>query len=201
MGHTYGEKWDNSKIENGIREVMHKAMVSNMPTHTEIFKVTGNHSLQNAIKRNGGVRYWAKKMNLNIKSCESELGYEYENECVRQLSELGYSCELARTRYPYDVMVNGNIKVDVKCGHLYRGKTGSFYTFNIEKRMPTCDIFVCYCIDDEKIKKTYIIPSCVTSGKCQLTIGENHSKYDQYINNWGIFKGYDEFYKSLLMEG
>lgn len=197
MGYAYGIKWDNSKIENEIQAVMRKANITCMPTHSLIRSITGSYALTNAIRRSGGTRYWANKLNLDIKHCESELGYLFENECMNQLSLLGYDCEIAKAGYPYDVMVNKNIKVDVKCSQLYRGKEGNFYTFNLEKKMPTCDVFICYCINEDKIQKTYIIPSCVTSGKCQLSIGVKQSKYDQYKDNWGIIKNYDDFYNSL----
>lgn len=201
MGYAYGTRWDNSKIENGIREVMQKAMVTDMPTHSLMRKFTGSYALSNAIRRSGGTRHWANKLNLDIKLCESELGYMFENECIKQLSKLGYKSELTKARHPYDVIANGNIKIDVKCGRLYQGEHGSYYTFNLEKKMPTCDIFVCYCISEDKVQKIYVIPSCITSGKCQLSIGEKQSRYDPYINNWEVINTYDDFYKSLLMEG
>lgn len=197
MGYAHGNKWTVEKIEKAIKEVMKKAKTDCLPTHSEIKKITGNCGLTNAISRHGGSRYWAEKLGIEIKSCESELGYDYECECVSALTALGYECELTKARYPYDVLANNNIKIDVKVSRLYNGKHGNFYTFNLEKPKPTCDIFVCYCINDDKIQKNYIVPSCVLSGKTQLSIGEKHSKYDKYIDDWGIVKIYNDFYESL----
>lgn len=198
MGYSYGTKWNNDAIENGIKEVMQKAHIDFMPTHTIIRQITGDYCLTNAIRRHGGTRYWADKLGLEIKFCESKYGYEYECECVSALTELGYECELTKERYPYDILADGNIKVDVKISHLYHGKTGNFYTFNLEKSKPTCDIFVCYCVADDKKQKVYVIPSCVVSGKTQLSIGQSTSRYDKYIDKWEAFRMYSDFYKSLV---
>lgn len=200
MGYAYGIRWDALKIESAIYDVMKKAKINYMPTHSLIKEIIGNFALSNAIRRSGGTRYWADKLNLDIRPCESELGYSFENECINQLSKLGYECDLSKAGYPYDVMANKNIKIDVKCSQLYKGPKGSYYTFNLEKKLPTCDVFICYCLNEDKIQKVYIIPSCITSGKCQLSIGVNESKYDQYKNNWEVLKEYDAFYKSLLIE-
>lgn len=199
MGYSHGKKWNDERLEQEIKEVMQKAKIDSMPTHSIIASVNGNFALSNAIRRHGGTRYWADKLGLEIKSCESAFGYDYECECMNYLiSKFDYECELTKARYPYDILVNNNIKVDVKCGHLYKGKQGSFYTFNLEKSKPTCDIYVCYCLNDEKIVKTYVIPSCVLSGKTQLSVGVNTSKYDKYIDSWGIFPRYNDFYTQII---
>lgn len=198
MGYGHITRWNDENIENAIKEVMEIAKIDVMPTHTTIFSVTGNYGLTNAIRRHGGSRYWAEKLGLEIKPCESEIGFKYECECMNFLTELGYDCELTKVRYPYDIILNNNIKIDVKCGNLYRGIQGNYYTFSLEKSKPTCDVYVCYCVKDNKKQKVYVIPSCVLSSKTQLSIGEKRSKYDKYIDNWKILKKYDEFYSELL---
>ena len=77
-------------------------------------------------------------------------------------------------------------------------KIGSFYTFNLEKKNPTCDIYICYCLNEiDEITKVYIVPSKVMYGKKQLSVGEVSSMYDIYKNNWEILKIYDDFYKQF----
>ena len=100
-------------------------------------------------------------------------------------------------RYPYDLLVGNNIKVDVKVSKMYNN-TIKMYTFNLEKRFPTCDIFVAYCIDDNKnIVKTYVIPSAILSGITQLSVGIDKSKYDIYLDKWDIVDKYAKFYASF----
>ena len=197
MGYTHGTQWNDEKIEQGLKSVVETAKISSFPTRSIMREITGNEALGVAVTRHGGSRYWADKLGLEIKPCESKTGYEYECECMNTLSLFGYDCELTKARYPYDLLVNRNIKIDVKCSNLYNCKHGKFYTFNLEKSMPTCDVFVCYCLNDGDIQKVYVIPSCVLSGKTQLSIGEHKSKYDRYIDNWTIIKKYQTFYEDL----
>ena len=197
MGYTHGNKWNDENISQAIMGVVHIAKTTSFPSRSLIKEITGNEGVSNAIRRHGGTKYWADKLGLDTKPCESKMGFEYECECLNYLSVLGYDCELTRARYPYDLIANGNIKTDVKCSNLYESKSGKFYTFNLGKVMPTCDVFVCYCISNEDIKMVYVIPSCVLSGKTQLSIGEMHSKYDKYISNWSVIGQYDEFYKRI----
>ncbi len=196
MGYANGIKWDDKKICNAIKEVVKIAKIDSMPTQALMKEITGSFALSCAISKRGGSKYWAKKLGLKIKTCESKIGYEFECKCLNLLRHLGYRCEFTSARFPYDLLVENNIKIDVKCSNLYQTKQGNYYTFNLEKKMPTCDIFVCYCIKDEA-QKIYIIPSCVLSGKTQLSIGENHSKYDKYVENWQVVRQYDEFYRSM----
>lgn len=197
MEKTQVIKWNDEAIENAIKEVVKIAKINSMPTHSLMKKITGNEALSNAVSKHGGSKYWADKLGLEIKSCESKIGYEYECECMSTLTTMGYDCELTKSRYPYDILANGNIKIDVKVSNLYKSNRGNFYTFNLEKSMPTCDIFVCYCINDNKDINTFVIPSCVLSGKTQLSVGAEKSKYDKYINAWNIISKYDDFYKSV----
>lgn len=198
MGYTHGKKWSNELIEATLKEVIKVSKITSFPSRKIMREVTGNEALGVAVTRSGGSKYWAERLGLEVKPCESKMGYEFECECLNFLiSILGYDCELTKARYPYDIIANNNIKIDVKSGHLYDCKNGRFYTFNLEKSMPTCDIYVCYCIDEEKTQKVYVIPSCILSGKTQLSIGENKSKYDRYIDNWDVIKQYDDFYNSF----
>lgn len=197
MGYAHGTQWNADLIEKGIKDVMRKAQINCFPTHSLIKEVTGSYALSNAIRRHGGTRYWAEKLNLEIKSCESKFGEEYELDCQRRLKNYGYRCEKMPVRYPYDLLVENSIKVDVKCGNLYQGKHGTFYTFNLEKAKPTCDLFVCYCLENDEIKKVYVIPSSVLSGTTQLSIGRHISKYDPYIDKWNYFQKYADFYQSM----
>ena len=75
-----------------------------------------------------------------------------------------------------------------------------YHSFNLEKKEPTCDIYILYCIDNsDLIYKTYIIPSCHVYGQTQIGISAyGISKWDRYKNNWAIFNTYNEFYQKLV---
>lgn len=200
MGYAHGIRWNEELIENTINDVIDKAKIRTFPTHKQMDEITGSMALTNAVSRHGGTRYWAERLGLDIKPSESKLGEEYELKCMEQIKHFGYRCEKMPVRYPYDLLVENNIKVDVKCGNLYKGAAGEYYTFNLEKKKPTCDIFVCYCIDGNEIKRVMVIPSCELSGKTQLSVGKNKSMYDKYIEGWKYLRLYDEFYSGLRRE-
>lgn len=195
MGYAHGFRWDETLIERAIKDVVEKAKIDCFPTHSLIKSVTGNCALTNAISKNGGSGYWAKKLGLEIKKCESRLGEEYELDCQKIVKTFGYKCEKMPIRYPYDLLIEDSIKVEVKCGNLYHGVQGDFYTFNLEKSKPTCDLFVCYCLNKSEVQKVYIIPASILSGKTQLSIGQHFSKYDPYINRWDYIHIYVDFYQ------
>ena len=195
MGYAHGTQWNDALIEKGIKEVVKKAKIDCFPSRSLIKEVTGSSALGNAIRRYGGTCYWAEKLDLEIKQCESRLGEEYELNCQDIVRSFGYKCEKMPIKYPYDLLVEDSIKVEVKCGNLYHGVQGDFYTFNLGKSKPTCDLFVCYCLDNNEIKKIYIIPSGDLCGKTQLSIGKYISRYDLYINKWGYFHKYVDFYQ------
>lgn len=195
MAYSHGRKWSDTDIEKEIKNVVEVAKINTFPTHSLIKEVTGSCALTTAISRRGGSEYWAERIGLEVSPCESKFGFEYERICAEILTANGYECKHTPPRYPYDILVNGNIKIDVKSSNLYKGKTGDYYTFRLEKAMPTCDIFVCFCINENGATTVYVIPSCVVSGLVQLSIGKTDSKYNKYIANWELVKRYDEFYK------
>lgn len=197
MGYTHGIEWNEELIEKAIKNVVEEAKISTFPTRSQMETMTGSTALLNAIRRHGGTRYWAERLGLEMKPSESKLGEEYELICMQYIKHLGYRCERTPARYPYDLLAERNIKVDVKCGNLYKGQQGEYYTFNLEKAMPTCDIFVCYCLDNNTVTKTYVIPSSVLSGKTQLSISKKQSKYDIYYEAWGFLRIFDEFYMRI----
>ena len=197
MGCAHGIKWNDLLIESAIADVMKKGKIETFPTHKQMNEITGSAALSNAVSRCGGSNYWAEKLGLDTKPCESKFGEEYELKCKEYIEGLGYRCQKAPVRYPYDLLVQKNIKADVKCGKLYKGETGEYYTFNLEKKLPTCDIFVCYCLEEGEVKKTYVIPASVLSGKTQLSVGKFKSKYDVYSDAWGMFGCFDRFYMGI----
>ena len=186
-------KWNEEKIQEGIYSVMKKNKTENMPSSKLIYETNNSFALSIAIERNGGFHYWANKLGLKQNKSETRFGNIYEQECLRYLTDHKYNGEAMTTKYPYDIFVDG-VKIDVKASNLFKCNHGVFYTFNLEKKYPTCDIFVAYCIENqEQIKKVYVIPSIVLQGKTQLSIGEKTSIYDRYLNAWEIIDDYKNF--------
>ena len=199
MGYVKGIRWSDDLIEAEIQKLVKDMGTPHMPSNSELVKMVGNFSLSNAIARHGGFNYWATKLGLSQKSSETKLGIEFERICKNQLEDRGCNnVELTPIKFPYDILIDNSLKIDVKCANLYiNPKDGySFYTFHLEHNKPYCDIYICYTLnDDGSILNTYIIPSKLLKIR-QLTIAG--SKYDKYKDRWDYVDKYLDFYKEVI---
>lgn len=197
MGYTIGTRWTNDLIKEKINDVKLALGIERMPTSVEIIKVMNDSSLTNAIRRHGGYKYWADKLNLCQSECETRTGLRGELKAKEILESLGYKVDKMPVKHPYDLLVNDNIKIDCKVSKLFESKQSKYYTFNLEKKNPTCDIYIMFCIDDSfNIDKVIIIPSKFAH-LTQLSVGFNSSKYDDFVNRWDYIEKYDKFYKDI----
>lgn len=191
--------WTDELIEEKILEVVEHHGYDRMPSKNEIEDYYGDSALTNKISKTGGFESWAKKLKLSQKPCESMLAIQYEKYTKKVLEEKGFNCELTSTKHPYDILVNDAVKIDVKVSNLVAIKGSKAYTFNLEKKQPTCDLYIAYCLgEDKEIVKTYVIPAPILSGKCQLAVGVNKSIYDVYLDNWNLVKLYDESVTKII---
>ena len=199
MAYSHGLKWSEEKIVEALRFMIDKCGMDTMPTHSEIREFFGDSALVCAMSKRNGTKHYAKLLGMEIKECESKFGDQLEDYCVLQIQEkLGLDVEKTKPRYPYDILVNRNVKVDVKASRLFNNYgNAKYYTFNLEKKEQTCDIFVFYCINqNNEIEKTLVIPSTVLSGKNQLAVGKS-SMYDKYIDQWRFISDYNKFMAEL----
>ena len=199
MAYSHGQKWNEEKIVEALRFMIDKRGMNTMPTHSEIKEFFGDNALVCAMSKRNGTKYYAKLLGMETKECESKFGDQLEDYCVLQIQEkLGLDGEKTKPRYPYDILVNRNVKVDVKASRPFNNYgNAKYYTFNLEKKEQTCDIFVFYCINqNNEIEKTLVIPSTVLSGKNQLAVGKS-SMYDKYIDQWCFISDYNKFMTDL----
>lgn len=200
MGYAHGRKWKDGDVENAIMNIVNTLKLDHFPTKSEMIDFYGDMALSNKVSKSGGSRYYASLINLEIASNESDFGNFYEEFAIDDIFEkTGFASVHTDVKYPYDLLTNGNIKVDVKSSKKIKPKNSSFpyHSFNLEKREPTCDIFVFYCLDYEcDIERTVIIPSCILAGKTQVGMG-GLSKWDAYADRWDYFKMYGDFYNKV----
>lgn len=198
MGYTHGTQWNDDKVRQEILRVKEALCIDRMPSRSEIELVTGDSRLTNKISRSGGFRYWARKLGLKIKMSESSLGNAYEKIIADKIKKQGYKVEKMPHKHPYDLLVNDCIKIDVKVAKPYKGTNNSvFHTFNLEKKNPTCDIYIAVALTDEgNIDRIFVIPSKYLP-ITQLSIGKR-SIYNQFIERWDYIKKYDLFYKNAI---
>ena len=184
-----------------IKRVIDSLELDRFPTHSEIEHFYGNKSLTNKISKSGGTKFWADKLGYGVKDCESELGDFYERYAIGDIHKhTGLVSYKNKVGYPYDITTNKHIKVDVKSSTIITNNKGyEFHSFNLEKKEPTCDIFILYCLNDnDEIYKTAIIPSCHVYGQTQIGISAHGiSKWDKYMNKWSWFNKYNSFYEEI----
>lgn len=202
MAYSHGHPWTESEIADRIREVVSTHNMDTMPSHSELDSHYGNSSVSNIISKRGGSKYFASLLGLKIKVSESSFGEKYEDLCVQQIEDkFGFDCKKMLPRYPYDILVESATKIDTKSGRLYVHAKNhfKFYSFNLEKRYSTCDIFVCYCVDDnQNVVKTLVIPASILQGITQLSVGETNSKYNKFIDAWHYIPQYVQFMKQAI---
>lgn len=199
MGHSHGRRWGVESIERQIRTMIEDLDMTTFPTHSEMDAYYGNDGLSNRVSKTGGTKYWAAEFGLPVKTCESSFGDKYEIIAMNDVEKhTGLSCVQMIPRYPYDILVDKHIKVDVKVSRQKASRTRSIVNnFELAKRDPTCDVYMLYCLDlHGDLTKTIIIPSCITSGQRSIGVGEE-SKWNAYKDNWELFLQYAGFYKSL----
>lgn len=198
MGHTHGTKWTDDLVIDKINEVVDFLKLDRMPSRSEIEQYYGNHALINKISKTGGFYKYAKLLGLEIKNSESKLGIEYELKIISILQSMGFSAEHTSVKHPYDILVNGRVKIDVKVANISIVRGSKMYSFHLDKSMHSCDLYVAVALNDNKsISKIYIIPASVLNGKKQLAIGFEKSKYDQYLLRWDFVEKIDKSLSEL----
>ena len=200
MGYTHGMKWNENTIRIEIKKTMDMLNIEHMPSRTEMKSALLNDALANKIARTGGFPFWANKLNIEEKESETRLGQSYEVKAMGLIEEKGFKIDRMTTKYPFDLLVNNNIKVDVKVGKPGDIRGSRVHTFRTAKKYATCDLYMIFALkEDEEIERLFIIPGSELK-VVTLCIGRK-SKYDKYINRWDLLKKYDNFYNNLASIG
>lgn len=199
MGYTHGIRWSDELIKEKILEVIRFKNLNRMPTRSETEDYFGNGALACVIsKRKGGWYALAKEMELSIKECETTFGKSHEKIMMERLIAMGYEVRRMPQNFPYDLLVNDSVKIDVKASRLYKGPGGNFYSFNLEKPFCTCDIYILRLIgNDGNESDTLVIPSAHVATNTQISVGEMASKYKKYSKKWEYIAEYCSFMESV----
>jgi hypothetical protein len=98
--------------------------------------------------------------------------------------------------YPFDLLINDLVKIDVKYSNLYHGETGNFYSFRLAKKYPSCDVYFLIANNDVNQRMFYIIPSKDVM-QLQISIGEHDSVYHKYLNRYDYIDKYLKLYNEI----
>ena len=184
MGHAFGEHWTQEKILQSVKDCMDATGLTRMPSRSELSGYYGNNKVTNAIKRfPGGYYKVAELLKIEMKESETQFGKYGEELAIKLLEEHGFSVERMTTRYVYDLYVNGSVKVDVKTARPSRANKSFCYSFNLEKRFPTCDVYFLIAKNEEK-ESIYIVPASIN--QTQIGLGIGTTVYSKYQNRYDI---------------
>ena len=174
------KKWTNDSVKEEVEKVIDVLGLGRMPTRNEINMVTGSSALYNRISRSGGLYKLAEKLELKTKTSETKVGNKYEDIIAKKIQLVtGFNTELTSSSFPYDILVGGCVKIDVKYSSGYDYGEGMYYSFNLGSKIPKCDLFVFVCGEE----KNLIIPAHIFYGNVQLSVGVE-SSYDVYKDYW-----------------
>ena len=189
---------NKNSVEQKLVEIIEFLDIDRMPTYKEMAEYCGDYSLTNKVTRSGGINFWSKRLGMPIKKSETGLALAIEEDVKRTLENIGYRCELTSTKFPYDILVDGVLKVDVKVAKKTAVQNNyPVYSFRLSKRQQTCDLYIAVCLDEHEVSKTYIIPAHIMTDKVQLCISDVNSAYDKYLERWDLIKTFCDSFKKI----
>lgn len=188
--------WTNELVKSELLKSIEILDLKRMPTASEL-KSIGRNDLHCKISRTKKYSGWAKELGLKLKASETSLGQEFEKEISELVQGLGYKATRMSTKYPYDLLVEGTVKVDVKVAnpHMLRGES-RIHAIRLGKVNPTCDIYICVLLNEEReAERVLVIPSHFVR-KTMLNIGKR-SKYNVYDGRFDYIEEYVDFFKEI----
>jgi hypothetical protein len=170
------KKWTEELVESELRALC--GQLGYFPSNSELRQLKRG-DLSNQICKKGGFVHWSKRVGCERKHSDSDTGWEGEDAVAKLLTEKGFHVEPRKTiRCPYDLLVGGVIRVDVKTAKYaeYGGKnysTGWFYRIGKDVQS---DIVILYQSDTSIC---YIIPwkYCNSSNITITKTGDTYAKF------------------------
>lgn len=190
--------WTEESIEKALIQYIDTHDLKRMPSKPDLIN-SGEGALGNALTRHKGMKWWADKIGVELKESETKTGNTYEYLAMKKIEDISnhLSVEKMSSKHPYDLLVNGCVKVDVKVGRAHRHFEARAHTFALNKKYATCDIYVCVALDEEnQVEKCFIIPAAHVQ-IVTLNIGRD-SKYNKYMDNWNFIYNFANAYESAI---
>ena len=186
--------WNEETIRNEIMSLANQFEPARMPSSREVKSMTGSYALSNAIQKSGGYKYWADLLGLDQKHSETKLAIEWECKIANAFRAAGYDVERTSVKYPYDLLIDGCVKVDVKVARTSFVRGSAVHAYRIVKPQQTCDFYICCEADSDDV---YVIPANVCKGQKQIEMGMT-TKYAVYKNAFDLIDNAVTFYSSLV---
>lgn len=189
-------KWTDEDIMLNISSIANQFEPIRMPTNSEVIRMSGGYALANAIQKHGGYEYWAKRMGLKQMKSETKIGIEYERKVADILLKAGHEVEETSIKHPYDLLVDGCVKVDVKVANTALVRGYPAHSYRIAKPQQTCDFYICCECDGNE--DMYVIPAHMCKGQKQIVMGTNSDKYSLYKSAFYLIDDTVKYFASLV---
>lgn len=191
-------KYSDEYIYIKLKDMISKTKLEYFPTRQEMIDFcNGNNHLCNLVYKRGGCKYWADKVGLPLKESDTKTGWLGEDILQEKLLSLNYKVEKQTTGNGFDFLVEDYVKTECKYSHLYKGGSGNFYAFNLDSSAKNSDIIVFICEDDNGDRNFLVIPTFKILNITTLSVGENKSKYYQYMDKFNYIDKYKQFFQNL----
>lgn len=188
------KKWTEVTIATEIMKLANQFDPPRMPSNSETVEMYGSCGLSNAISKNGGYRYWAKKLGLEHAYSETKVGVQGEAFIADELRSMGFDVQTTSARFPYDLLIDGCVKVDVKSANTSYIRGCPIHAFRLAKRQQTCDIYIFYEIDTGAV---YVVPAHIIHGQVQVEMGLDSKMYRPYKDAYALITELSNAYKSM----
>ena len=194
MGYTGGIIWTDALIEKGIRKIADTFEPRRMPSNREVVEHEGNYALANAIQKNGGYSYWANKLGLERKYSDTKLGIAGESHIAHLLRQRGHEVDTTSVKFPYDLLIDGCIKVDVKTANESDVHGYPIHSYRLAKRKQTCDFYIFYEADTGRV---YVVPANKLNGQVQVGMGLESKEYAKYLGAYHLIDEAVDMYERM----
>lgn len=198
MGYSRGTRWTDDLIKEKVLEAKNALSLDRMPSRKECIQYFHNESLVNAVSKRKKWYVLADELGLKVKDSETYFGKSQESNAAEILISMGFSVRKMPQNFPYDLLVDDCVKVDVKASHLYHGPNGDFYTFNLEKPYATCDIYILFAIPESGEQLVFVVPSKLVIAQNQISMGVLKSKYHKFQGRWDYISALSDFWAETI---
>lgn len=181
--------WTKDLIREKLEYMVNDLGLKYMPTRREIEEYYGDTRLTNKVGKTLGYYGWAKELGLPVKRSDTKTGKDCEAHIADLLRRRGHTVEQMPQNYPYDLLVDDVVRVDVKFAHPSRSPEGYlYYSFALRKRHPTCDLYILAARDEER-ERVFVVPA-TRARQTQITMGGTHTAYERYLSRYDYIDRY-----------
>lgn len=141
-------------------------------------------------KSEGTVSRYRSSVRHKLDGGNALIGSVAEEMVLKILRENGIECKLMPHKHKFDILVNKNIRVEVKSAWRKtespsRKGISPAYKFNVKKEKNISDYFIFFIVETKDI---FIVPSNLMEGRDNVVISYpvygHYSKYEQYHNRF-----------------